>query len=427
MNGSIADKIVQDLWNSNRNFCSSDYDKCLEYINKIIPLKIYHYPENGNYHGWAIPPKWDLIKGEIRCHGEVIFRATQPLHIIGLSKSFCGEVSQNELKKHLHYDSRRPDAIPYHFRQNYRPWDRDWGFCVPKQFYDSLEADSYSIELVTQESAGYLNVGEHTHQGENQETFVFVAHLDHGGMANDDLAGVAVGVEVFKHLLSKKTKFSYRLLLVQEIIGSVYYLGKNPEASSHVLESCFLEMLGSDTPLSLQHTFKGESFLEKELSAILTKKKDAGEGPFRSIVCNDEMVWESFNIPMASLSRFPYPEYHSDLDNLNIIKKEALKESVEIILELIDRLDKSTLMRKKFQGVLALSNPEYNLYIDPGQMAFGIVVPDELKSLRLLMDFLPILPKEMFIEQIADKVNLSSDKILDYLRKWQEKDLIELI
>ncbi len=427
MNGSIANKIICDLWDSNRNFCSSDYDKCLEYINKIIPLKIYHYTENANYHGWVIPPKWNLIKGQITCDNKVIFQASHPLHVIGLSKSFTGKISREELKKHLHYDSRHSDAIPYHFRQNYRPWDRDWGFCVTKQLYDTLDADSYNIELLTQESTGYLNVGEHTHQGENPETFVFVAHLDHAGMANDDLAGVAVGVEVFKHLLSRKTKFTYRLVLVQEIIGSVYYLGKNPETSKHVLESCFLEMLGSNTPLGLQHTYKGESLLEMELSTILKKKKDAREGPFRSIICNDEMVWESYSIPMASLSRFPYPEYHSDFDNPNIIKKEALKESIEIILELIEKLDKSTLMRKKFQGVLALSNPDYGLYIDPGQMAFGINVPDELKSLRLLMDLLPILPREIFVEQIAEKVNLSSDKVLGYLRRWHEKDLIDLI
>lgn len=427
MNGSVAKKIVCDLWDSNRNFCSSDYDKCLKYINEIIPLKIHRYSGNDHFNGWVIPPKWDLVKGEITSRGEVVFRATQPLHVIGLSKSFTGKISQDELKKHLHYDARRPDAVPYHFRQNYRPWDRDWGFCVTKQFYDSLDADYYHVELMTQESSGYLNVAEHSHQGENPQTFVFVAHLDHGGMANDDLAGVAVGVEAFQHLLAKKTKFSYRLLLVQEIIGSVYYLGKNPVNSEDVLESCFLEMLGSESPLGLQHSFKGEGQLERVLSEILAKKQEAREGPFRSIICNDEMVWESFNIPMASLSRFPYPEYHSDFDNPNIIKEEALGESVEIVLELIEKLDKSTLMRKNFQGVLALSNPDYDLYIDPGQRAFGVEVSNEIKSLRLLMDLLPILPKDMFIEQIAEKVNLSSDKILDYLRKWQEKGLIELI
>lgn len=427
MSGSVAKKIVCDLWDFNRNFCSSDYDKCLNYINEITPLKIHRYSGNDHFHGWVIPPKWDLVKGEISCQGEAVFQATQPLHVIGLSKSFTGVISRDELKRHLHYDARRPDAVPYHFRQNYRPWDRDWGFCVTKHFYDSLDDLEYHVELVTQESTGYLNVAEHTHQGENPETFVFVAHLDHGGMANDDLAGVAVGVEVFQRLFDKKTKFSYRLLLVQEIIGSVYYLGKNPETSKNVLESCFLEMLGSESPLGLQHSYKGEGQLERVLSEILAKKQGAREGPFRSIICNDEMVWESFNIPMASLSRFPYPEYHSDFDNPGIIKEKALGESIDILLELIDKLDKSTLMRKKFQGVLALSNPDYDLYIDPGQRAFGIEVSDEIKSLRLLMDLLPILPKEMFIEQIAEKVNLSSDKILGYLRKWQKKGLIELI
>lgn len=427
MKGTLANKIIHDLWDSNRNFCSSDYDKCLEYIHQIIPLKIYQYQESDHYLGWQIPPKWDLVKGEILCEGKVIFQATQPLHVIGLSTEFCGEISNEELKKHLHYDSRRSDAVPYHFRQNYRPWDRDWGFCVTKQFYNSLEAETYTVNLITEESPGYLKIGEHTHQGENPETFVFVAHLDHGGMANDDLAGVAVGVELIKHLLNRKTKFSYRLVLVQEIIGSVYYLGKNKETSDNVLEACFLEMLGSVTPLALQHTYKGESQLENELSKLIAGKTGFREGPFRSIICNDEMVWESYNIPMASLSRFPYPEYHSDLDNPSIIKETALKESVEILLSLIERLDRSTIIRKKFQGVLALSNPHYDLYVDAGQMAFGISAPEDLKSLRLVMDLLPMLPTVTFIEQLADKVNLPSDIILNYLRKWQDKGLVELI
>ena len=427
MNQSIARKLIDDLWDANRNFCSNDYDRCLQYINEIIPLKIYRYPSEGNFHGWEIPPKWDLIKGEIKLNGEVIFKAAQPLHIIGLSKSFSGKLSCEELKKHLHYDSRRSDAVPYHFRQNYRPWDRDWGFCVTKQFYDSLDADFYEVELVTEESKGYLDVAEYTHAGDLPETFVFVAHLDHGGMANDDLAGVAVGVEAFHRLLNKKTKFSYRLLLVQEIIGSVFYLGKSPETSKNVLESCFLEMLGTKTPLALQHSYHGKSHLEMLLAKIVAGKKEAREGPFRSIICNDEMVWESFKIPMASLSRFPYPEYHSDKDNPQIINDDALNESVEVILSLVDKLDASTLMRKKFQGVFGLSNPAYDLYIDPGQMAFGITVQDDLKSLRLLMDLLPILPEEMFVGQIAEKVGLPPDKVLSYLHKWEQKGLLELI
>ena len=79
--------------------------------------------------------------------------------------------------------------------------------------------------------------------------------------------------------------------------------------------------------------------------------------------------------PMASLSRYPYPEYHSDKDNISIIDPAMLEESVDILLKGVLELDRSTLMRKKFEGVLALSNPAYNLYVDPGQPAFGSVAP----------------------------------------------------
>lgn len=427
MYGNLAYTIISDLYLRNRNFCSSDYDACLDYINNVIPLKIHTFKESTPYNGWSIPPKWDLIKGEIRKEGKIIFEATHPLHMIGLSKSFSGIVSLQELKKHLHSDARYPDAIPYHFRQNYRPWDRDWGFCVTKNFYDSLAEGNYEVKIETAESEGYLKIAEHTHQGEHPETFVFVAHLDHGGMANDDLAGVAVGIETFHHLLPKKTKFTYRLVILQEIIGSAYYLGRIPEASEHVLESCFLEMLGSGTPLALQRSAQGKGRLENLLADRLMDAPAFRQGPFRSIICNDEMVWESYGIPMASLSRFPYPEYHSDKDNLGIMSKEALHESVSALIDTIESLDRSTLLRKKFSGVLAVSNPCYDLYIDPGQSAFGISVNEDQKKLRLLMDMLPIIPKEYFVDQIVDELHIPKELAIEYLTKWKEKNLIDLI
>ncbi|MGE4574136.1 MULTISPECIES: DUF4910 domain-containing protein [Parachlamydia] len=423
---SLAYDLICDLWQRNRNFCSTDYDFCLDHINALIPLKIYTYPANDIFNGWTIPPKWDLIKGEIWKDGQCIFQSTTPLNVIGLSTNFSGTVSLDTLKKHLHFDARFPQAVPYHFRQNYRPWSRDWGFCVTQDFYNSLTEGTYEVKLVTQESEGYLKVAEHTHAGENPETFVFVAHLDHGGMANDDLAGVAVGVELFYRLLPKKTKFTYKFVLVQEIIGSAYYLGKSPETQKNVLESIFLEMLGSNTPLALQYSHREKGQLESILAHLLKNKSGFREGAFRSVICNDEMVWESYGIPMSSISRFPYPEYHSDLDNPSIIDQKALDESVSMLLETIEILDQQTLMRKKFSGVVATANPAYDLYVEPGQRAFGISVDEDQKKLRLLMDLLPILPQECFVEQIAKDIQAPADLVLQYLLRWKEKGLIEL-
>lgn len=424
----LAFQIVQDLWNKNRNFCSTDYDVCLDYLKNILPFQIHAFTAKDEFNGWKIPPKWDLVQATIRYQGEQIFAAHHPLQVIGLSSPFHGKVSRSELVKHLHYDHRDPNATPYHFRQNYRPWERDWGFCVTKTFCDALPEGDYEVDIATQEEAGTLKIASYTKAGEHPETFTFVAHLDHPGMANDDLAGVAVGVELFARLADTPTKFSYQLVLVQEIIGSVFYLGKLPHLKEHVVESFFLEMLGTSTEMAMQKSCKGETLIEKALQELLQSKNLPHRVfPFRGVISNDEPVWESYGIPMPSLSRFPYPEYHSDKDNPSIISPEALEESISLFEALIKKLDSAILMRKKFEGVLSLSNPNYGLYVDPGQPAFGDVADDKVKRLRLLMDMLPLYPKQRFVEQIASDVNLNIQEVMNYLRLWEQKKLVELI
>lgn len=424
---SIAYEIVEKLWKKNRIFCSCDYDESLKYFQEILPFQIHTYQTESPYKGWVVPPRWDLVKATIQKEGKTLFEVDHPLKIIGLSKSFTGTVSLEELKKHLHFDHRDEKRIPYHFRQHYRPWDRDWGFCVTKQFYDSLKPGNYTVHIETKEGEGKLKVAEYVKKGETPYGFAFVAHLDHPGMANDDLAGVAVGVELFKKLSTLKTKFTYRLILVQEIIGSVFYLDKTLN-KSEVLEACFLEMLGTKTPLALQSSRLEKSVLEKILEE---KLKESGEkfvkGPFRSIICNDEGVWESAQIPMCSLSRYPYPEYHSDSDNISIISPDSLEKAVDILYQTIHRLENLVLIEKQFEGVYALSHPDYNLYVDPGQPAFGDLPQKQTTSLRRLMDDLPLLPKYTFANPLAEELNLPFDVVYQYLKKWEEKKLIKLV
>jgi aminopeptidase-like protein len=423
---SPAYTILEKLWRLNRIFCSSDYDQSLALLSNYLPFEIHTYRSTEPYRGWVIPPKWDLVKGIIRHNGKVVFEVDHPLKIIGLSESFTGTLSLSELKKHLYYDHRHPESIPYHFRQHYRPWERSWGFCVSRYFYDCLEEGMYDVEIITQESEGYLKVAEYTKHGQTPASFVFVAHLDHPGMANDDLAGVAVAVELFQRLSQHPTKFTYRLVLVQEIIGSVFYLNHTLPHTNPVLESCFLEMLGSDTPLTLQSSRLSHSLLEKTLEEVLQQTINYRKAPFRSVICNDEGVWESHGIPMCCLTRYPYPEYHSDRDNLSIISQEALSQSVDILYATLQKLDQRTLIEKHFESVLSLAHPSYDLYIDPGQPAFNKLSAAPTSKLRNLMDEIPMLPRFSFAENIAEELQLPLDMVVEYLQGWEKKGLITL-
>lgn len=417
--------LLEKLYPLNRNFCSDEYEKAISILQKELPFKKVVISSPKRHNGWELPPKWDLIEGKIFFRSKCIFSCDHPLKIIGLSQPFSGKVSLQELKKHLHFDHRFHDAIPYHFRQSYRPWDRTWGFCVSKDFFDSLEEGEYEVSIKTKESPGNLSVLEYCHSGLSPITFSFVAHLDHPGMANDDLAGVVVGVELFKQISKLSTKFSYKLVLLQEIIGSEFYLSQNDK--QNLFEGLFLEMLGSKTPLSLQASRTAESCLEKALEETLIEKKiPFKKGPFKSIVCNDEIIWEAHGIPMASLSRFPYPEYHSSKDNPDIICPSALNEALDLLKHTISKIEMSTLIEKKFQGVPCLSHPDLSLYVDPGERAFGTEKNGVNTQLRALMDRIPTLDRPIFIEQLAVEFQLEKEEIREYLKKWEEKSLLKM-
>lgn len=411
-------ELIKELTPLNRVFCSKDYDKACELLKETLPFKTYTYSKNHN--GWVIPPKWDVKQAYFSKEGKIIFNAKDnPLGVISLSESFQGKVSLNELKKHLHYDTRNPEAIPFHFRQIYRCWERTWGFCIPKKLYDSLTEGEYEVLIKTEESKGYLTVLEYEKKGKTKKTIAFVAHLDHPYMANDDLSGCLVGIELFQRIEKIETKFTYRLLIVPEIMGSEHYLSKNRK---NLIEGVFLEMLGTWTDFGLQASLNGNSLMEKMIHNGITRYE-----PFRKIIGNDEIIWESYNIPMSTITRYPYKEYHSNLDNIHIISKVALAESLHIVLQAIVKLENEPIVFKKFNGVVCVSNPKYDLYIDGGQPAFGEIGNEKIKKLSMLMDIIPTLNKPTMVRELADIVGLPFDMVLKYLKKWEEKGLLEVL
>jgi aminopeptidase-like protein len=416
-------QILKDLVPLNRVMCSSDYDKTIDYLQEILPFEVIPIPASEEYNGWVIPPKWDVKEAKVIYDGK-----WHPLAVIALSSSFYGRVSLEELKGHLHYDHRYDDSLTFHFRQQFRSWSRDWGLCVPKSFYDSLTEGEYEVIIETEEDDGVLKILEYTHQGTLDESIAVCANLDHPGVANDGLAGVVVGIELMRRLAGKRTKFTYKLVLVQGIIGSEYYLGKGrKEQRENFLECLCLWMLGSRTQLALQKSRGGRSIIEYGVARVMADLCIPHRcGEFESIIINDEYIWEAYGIPTCSLSRVPYPEYHSSRDNFSIISEAALAEAVEIMDGTVEFLESSELVYKKFEGNICLSNPRYNLYIDPGQISFGEKQTDEARKMRLLMDLIPTLQRPVTMRNLSETVCLEEHKVSDYLAKWAAMGLIEI-
>jgi len=422
--------LLRELTPLNRAVCSTGYDEAVAQLCDQLPFRVIAVPDSRQHNGWVIPPSWDVAEARIIQDGRTIYDGTaHPLSVIALSASFSGTVCREELRRHLHYDHRDEDSIPFHYRQQFRSWSRDWGFCVPKKFFDQLSAGDYDVVIRTVEAPGSLKILEYQHQGSLDFTYILGGNLDHAGVANDGLAGCVVGIEVMRRLQGRKTRFTYALLLSPGIIGSELYLaGLSAAERSRLLEGCFLEMLGSATPLALQASRRDMVSFHHALNASLEHLGlQYRTGPFGSILVNDEYIWENYGIPMLSLSRFPYPEYHCSRDNMDIIQEASLEQAVDALVGAIDRLESSSMVVKRFEGNICLSNPLYDLYVDSGQIALGETPSEQRDRLRRLMDFVPALDRPVSVQAVAGHIGLPEAQTLEYLRKWADKGLVSLL
>lgn len=270
-------------------------------------------------------------------------------------------------------------------------------------------------------------VAEHHLPGKCDETIVFMAHLDHTGMANDDLSGVAVGIEIMRRLQElPDRRYSYKFLIVQEMIGSAAYLEEFSHTASNFIYGIFLEMLGNDNRLLLQRTFNGNSKLDAVAERVLeTNIPDFDVADFRSQIGNDELILESpgYEVPTISILRGPYPEYHTHFDAPSIIDEQRLEEAVSYVLEVIDVFEKDFVPIRDFRGIPSLANPKYDLYLDPHELP-DVEVGDE-GNLDLFRDrAFRHLDTDQSVFDIAHDFGLRFDFVHSYLHDFERKDLI---
>lgn len=429
----MMEQLISDLYLTNRALVSDDYDDALAYIDdRELDLTVREYPSGSEiWDSWVVPQKWTVEHGYIEtADGDrILSYEDHPLHLFAYSASYEGWVSREELRDHLRTHPNMTEVIPYHFRLSYRPWDSDWGFCASQNFAESLSDEEYYVSISTTFEDGQMKVGEHHLEGEREETILLLAHLDHIGLANDDLSGVAVGVELMRRLQERTDRtYSYRLLLLPEIIGSAAYLADDAVDTDRFECGLFLETLGNDNRLMLQRTFTEETKLDRISERLLTTDYDEFEiNGFRDEAGDDELIFEApgYEVPTVSISRYPYEEYHTHFDDMSIISQDKLEDSVEYVLDIIDVFERDFTPIRTFDGIPSLANPKYDLYIDPGQPGIS-ESPMASENVRDFRDrVFRYLDGDHTVFDIADQFDLRFEFVYDYLSEFHEKGLVE--
>ena len=428
MDSSLLD-LIEELWLLKRDIVSDGFDRALYRLAEEVPMSIHEYPTGETCWTWLVPEKWtcrtaylETLQGQ-----RLIDYSDHPLHVVSYSLPFEGVVSRAELLEHLHTHPTLPDALPYVFKY----YERDWGLCASQSLRDSLSEESYRVVIRTEFEPGTLKVGEVVIPGQVNQCVMLVAHLCHPAMANDDLTGVAVGIQVARELLEDSLAgampyYTYRLLILPETIGSVAYLSHHEHLIPKMAAGLFLEMLGNDSPHALQRSFHPDSQVDRCLtSALRGLDPQAYSAPYRTVIGNDERQFNApgVRVPMLSLSRVeppgsptrPYREYHSSLDTPAIVTEERLQASKEVVLGLLRAWEANQYVVNKFKGEVFCSG--YGIWIDYRTNPQGH---------QRLFDIMERCDGEHSVADIANALGISFQSVLEVIQLLQEKDLVWL-
>ena len=417
-------RYAERIWKLERNLVSEGIDIALRILSEWLPLEISSYPSGSEAFTWIVPKKWTCVEAKLLdMRGNVLISAADhPLHCLIYSQSFNGIVTNRELKKHLFSQPEIPSAVPFRFSY-YRD---NWGLCCSHNLVKSLNDEFYRVIINTSHEDGHLRVGEYYIPGHTEEEFIFVAHLCHPHQFNDDLSGVLLGMRIMEELQKRKNKYSYRLLIVPETIGSICWISRNEQILERCIGGCFLEMTATHEQIALQQSLKGSSIVDYAFMKALQMYPESITGSFREIVGNDEKQFNAPGVgkPFVSVSRARpesgrstrhFPFYHTDQDTLDYACWDNFYETYRYIMESIKILeeDKIPLPLFKCEPFMTRFDLFYDKYDSP-------------RMNQLVFDVIYQLDGSKSVGVIAESLGENTETVMELIVKMEKVGLVRL-
>lgn len=328
-----------------RSITGEGFRKSLNILCEEVPdIKVYEVPSGTLVFDWVVPKEWNIRGGGIyRCNGEkVIDFEDSNLHIIGYSTPIHDIVSREKLLEHIHTQPDQPDLIPY-ITSYYK---ERWGFCMSENQKKTLTDEKYRVEIDSSFKDGSLTYGDLLIPGECEKEILITTYLCHPSMANNELSGPAVIVELMKYVqqLSNR-RYSYRFVINPETIGSITYLSRNLETlQKNVVAGFVLSCVGDDRTYSYIESKHGFTLADRVLQNVLRFHYPNYKHYSFLKRGSDERQYNSagVDLPVCGFCRSKYeeyPEYHTSADNMELISPEGLLGAYEVMEKVINTLE----------------------------------------------------------------------------------------
>jgi aminopeptidase-like protein len=430
-NLSIGQQMYQwatDLFPICRSITGNGVRQTLNYLQKLLPnLQIYEVPSGTQAFDWTVPDEWN-IKDAFICNEEgekIVDFSKNNLHVVGYSEPVDCQMTFEELDKHLYSLPEQPTAIPY-ITSYYK---RRWGFCLSENQRNELRQNpqaKYHIKIDSSFHPGSLTYGELIIPGSTKEEILLSTYICHPSMANNELSGPVVTAALAGggEYISKQNsnRYTYRILFIPETIGSIVYLSKNWEyMKQHTIAGFVVACVGDNRTYSYIPSRLGNTLADKAALHILKHKvadfkqySFLDRGSDERQYCSPEI-----DLPVCSICRSKYgeyPEYHTSLDNLDLISTEGLEGAYSVFQECIFLLEHNLKYKTK-----VLCEPQ----LGKRGLYPTLSTKESEKQVIDMMNLIAYADGKNDLIDIANIVGVSAINLIPIVEKLLEADLLE--
>lgn len=406
-----------------RSITGDGLRQSLKILREHAPnLKLFEVPTGTKCFDWEVPKEWNIEDAYIiDPNGKKICDFKQSnLHVVGYSTPINKTISLDELQDHLHSLPDQPDAIPY-ITSYYK---ERWGFCITQNERNQLEKGEYKVFIDSELKKGSLTYGEIIIPGESDKEVFLSSYLCHPSMANNELSGPVVTIFLAKWLASlNKRRYTYRIIIIPETIGSITYLSRNyNKMKDKVIAGFNVSCVGDDRAYSYLPSRQGNSLADKLAKHVL--KHLHPEFITYSFLDrgSDERQYCSpgIDLPVCSIMRTKYgcyPEYHTSLDDLQFVTSAGLHGGYDVLMKSIECLEFDETLRST-----VLCEPQLGkrgLYPTISTKSSGAQVKD-------MMNFLAYCDGKSSNLEIAERINVSLLDIKDTINKLRKYGVLDL-
>lgn len=340
VNGMI--ELIERLYPICRSITGNGVRETLRIVGEQVPLEIHEVPTGTPVFDWTVPDEWNIRDAWIKnpAGEKIVDFKNLNLHVLNYSEPIHKTVSLEELKEHLFTLPDQPEWVPY--RTSYH--HRNWGFCMAHRRFQSLEDGDYEVFIDSDLEPGSLTYGELLIPGRSDKEVLFVTHVCHPSLCDDNLSGIAVATKLSRKLAEMKLNYSYRFLFLPATIGAITWLSRNEGNLDRIEHGLVLCLLGDNETFHYKKSRRGDAPIDRIAQRVLKESGQDFETMEFYPYGYDERQFCSpaFNLPVGRLCRSvhgEFPEYHSSGDNPGFVSETSLRQSLELLEQIVDQIE----------------------------------------------------------------------------------------